>query len=508
MSRLLAVDWDRHEVRYVVARARAGGLTVEAVGSAPIAADGAGGSLESSLVSALTAAIAPLKLGRVPSLVALERSQIELVNLTLPPASNAELPDLVRNQAMRESGAIGEDACLDFVPLNDDPALPRNVSAVALPQDRLARIQSACNQAGLAAKAITLRPYGTAALFASLPAAGEAPSLLVNVLADEIDLSVVAGGRVVYWRTLRQANVSHDAAAANRLIAEINRTLVVAQAELQDRKIESAFLFGSLSEHPTLVERCTTGLSLPLVLVDPFGPPVKMLAPAPPNPGRYSALVGMLAVEARRGAAAIDFLHPRKTAPPPNRRRTLALAGAAAALLVGLGGYQAWSSLAEIDAQNESLAAELDRLDQQFKRAGKQQRLIEAVKEWGANDVNWLDELRDLSVRFPSDRDAVVLRMGLGHARGEGGTIDMVGVVRDPVIVTRIENSLRDKFHQISSRHVQERVQENNYSWHFESSLVVASRDKKQYLSHLPESDRAEAAAVQRPTPRTAASKR
>ena len=122
--------------------------------------------------------------------------------------------------------------------------------------------------------------------------------------------------------------------------------------------------------------------------------------------------------------------------------------------------------------------------------------MIQAINEWGENDVNWLDELRDLSLRFPSDRDAVVLRMGLGHARGEGGTIDMVGVVRDPVIVTRIENSLRDKHHQISSRHVQERVQENSYSWHFESSLVVALARQEAIRQPLcPVSERAEAAA-------------
>lgn len=508
MSRLLAVDWDRHEARYVVAQVRAGGLSVEAAGSVAIAAEGEGGSLADRLVPALTAAIAPLKIGRAMTLVALERSQIELVNLTLPPASNAELPDLVRNQAMRESGAIAEDACLDFVPLSDDPALPRTVSAVALSQDRLAQIQALCSQAGLAPKVITLRPYGTAALFAGLPISSEAPCLLINVLADEIDLSVVAGGRLTYWRTLRQANVSHDAAAANKLIAEINRTLVVAQGQLDGQAIESAYLFGSLSEHPVLIERCTSGLSLPLVLIDPFAPPVKTLAAPPENPGRYSALVGILAVEARRGAAAIDFLHPRKTLAPPNRRRSLALAGAAAVLLLAFGGYQAWSSLAEIDAQNEALSAELARLDEQFKRAGKQQRLIQAINEWRENDVNWLDELRDLSLRFPSDRDAVVLRMGLGHARGEGGTIDMVGVVRDPVIVTRIENNLRDKHHQISSRHVQERLQENSYSWHFESSLVVASRDKKQYVSHLPSSETTEPAAPRQPLPRTAASKR
>ena len=138
-----------------------------------------------------------------------------------------------------------------------------------------------------------------------------------------------------------------------------------------------------------------------------------------------------------------------------------------------------WTTFAEVDAENESLAAELDRLDDQFKRAGKQQKVIEAVRDWGEHDVNWLDELRDLSLRFPSGRDAVLLRMGLSHARARRHDIDMVGVVRDPVIVSRIENSLRDKYHQISSRHVQERMQDKSYSWHFESSLIVAQRDKQ-----------------------------
>ena len=39
MSRLLALDWDRHEARYVVARVRVGGLVVEAAGSVAIATD-------------------------------------------------------------------------------------------------------------------------------------------------------------------------------------------------------------------------------------------------------------------------------------------------------------------------------------------------------------------------------------------------------------------------------------------------------------------------------------
>ena len=126
--------------------------------------------------------------------------------------------------------------------------------------------------------------------------------------------------------------------------------------------------------------------------------------------------------------------------------------------------------------------------------------MVEAIRDWGESDVNWLDELRDLSLRFPSGRDVVLLRMGMSHARNVGGNIDMVGVVRDPVIVSRIENSLRDKYHQISSRHVQERDQDKSYAWHFEAQLVVTPRESKYYVSHLPDRPDVEAADAKKST--------
>ena len=433
----------------------------------------------------MQAALAPHKVGRALTLLGVERSQIELLSLTLPPSSDAELPELVRHQAMRESTAITDDSSLDFVPLSEDPQGPRRVAAVALSRERREQLQAICGEAGVAPHAIVLRPYAAAALFFGSSPPTDQACLLINAFAEEIDLTVVWAGKVAFWRTLRQANVSHDPAAAKKLIAELNRTLVVAQDQLGDQPIAAAYLYGALAEHPALVEQLRGEFSLPVTLIDPFATLAEPPDAVPENPGRFSSLLGMLTVEAQHGAQAVDFLHPRKRPAPPDRRRQSIIAGAAAAVVLLLGGYYVWSTFAEADAENESLAAELDRLDEQFKRAGKQQKVIQAIHDWGEHDVNWLDELRDLSLRFPSGRDAVLLRMGLSHGRGSGAAIDMVGVVRDPAIVSRIENNLRDKYHQISSRHVQERVQEKSYSWHFESSLIVAQRDKQNYVSHL-----------------------
>jgi Tfp pilus assembly PilM family ATPase len=488
MARLLAIDWDRTEARYVVADARGQSLSFEAAGSLPMSGEKDTAASRAQLGEALRAALAG-KAGRATTLLSIDRGQVEMVSLMLPPASDSELPEMVRNQAMRENTAIAEDSVLDFLPSSSNAMESRKVTAVALSRPRLEQLQEVLTGAGLAAKAISLRPYAAAALVLGVLADRNETCLVVHLLAEEVDLIVLSGGQAVFWRTLRQPNASHDRAAAQRLLSEIQRTLLVAQPQFPGQTVKALYLCGGLDEHPSLVAALGDGLSMPLTLVDPFaahgGLPVVV-----DTPGRFAPLVGMLASEARGESHAIDFLHPRRRPAPPDRRRILALAGAAVAVIALLGGYRVWSDFSVADEKVEELSAEFDRLNDQLKQAEQRQKVIAAIENWSKSDVNWLDELRDLSLRFPGGRDAVVLRMGLNHSRDSGGTIDLVGIVRDPVVVSRIESNLRDEHHQISSRHMQERLQEDNYSWHFEASIGVTPRDPKEYVSHLPPEQR------------------
>ncbi len=425
------------------------------------------------------------KASRATTLLCVGRSQIDVVTPTLPPASDLELPEMVRNQAMRDNNAIGEDALLDFLPLSDDPTQPRKITAVALSHTRLEQLQEVLHGAGLTAQAITPRPYATAALVLDGLEDRNETCLVVHLLAEEVDLIILSGGKVMFWRTLRQPNASHDDTAARRLISEIRRTLLVAQPHLSGQTVKSLYLCGGLQEHPNLEAALREDSQLPMHLVDPFAAHGGGTE-APKNPGRYVPLVGLLTTAASGEPHAIDFLHPRRRPSPPDRRRIYTLAGAAAALLVLLGGYQVWSNFSTADEKIADLGNELGRLGDQLKQAEQRQKIIVAIDEWSKDDINWLDELRDLSLRFPGGRDAVLLRMGLSHGRESGGTIDLVGIVRDPIVVSHIENSLRDEFHEISSRHMQEQSKQNNYTWHFESTIGVTPRTPQQYVSHLP----------------------
>jgi hypothetical protein len=508
MAKLLAIEWDAREARYVLASGRGAKLTIEEAAALEMPSDVEGAAARRAVGDLLREALAG-KAARATTIVGVDRSQIELVTLSVPPASDAELPEIVWNEAMRTTSAIGEDFVLDFVPHADAAGAVQQVTAAGMSRARLEQLQAVLSGAGASAKSVTVRPYATAALVLASLAEQVQPSLVINVLADEVDLIVLSGGQTVFWRTLRQTDVSRDASAARRLLAEIQRTRVVAQSHTGGKPIEAAYLCGGLDEHPALVDVLRGELPLELTLVDPFQGLGGQAAPE--HPGRYSALVGMLASEAAGRRQAIDFLHPRQRPAPPDRRRTFVLAGAAASVVLLFGGYQVWSKFAAADTEIETLEAQLDELDDQFKRAGQRQKVIAAIDDWSTADVNWLDELRDLSLRFPSGRDAVVERLALSQGRGEGATIDMVGIVRDPVVVSHFENQLRDEHHQISSRHMQQRLEENDYTWHFESSIVVAPRAAGQYLSHLPATAAGESSGARQTKsapPRSAANKR
>ena len=483
MARLLAVDWDRHEARYVLATSSGENLKIRAATSVPLVDVAEGGNAPHPDVGgSLRAALADQQVTRAVTLVGVERASIELLHFTLPPATDRELPELVANQAMRESQLVTEQSRLDFVPEDDNATGPRNVTAAVLSSEQFEQIQATCQTAGLKPKRLLLRPYASASLFRRVVPRAERICLLMNLVAEEVDLIFLVEGRVVFFRTVRLPNIADREKATARLLTEVNRTLVVAaQSRLSEEMVECVYLFGSPDEHEGLSDRIRDQLSLPVVVIDPFAAVDAPGDLVEEHSGRFASLLGMLLDEALNGGHAIDFVHPRRQPEPPNRRRMAlriaALLGIAALVVT----YYMWTTLSDLDADVSQRFKQLRELDASAKRAAKQQQLVAEIRNWQASDVAWLDELRDLSLRFPSGRDIVVLGMSMSAAPNGGGAITLNGLVRAPDIVDRLERNIRDQHHEISSKRVQQRLREKSHTWHFESSMSVARRNKAEY---------------------------
>jgi hypothetical protein len=477
--RLVALEWNATEARIVVTSARRGTCTFQDAFSLPLAAPEAGTETpEAATGRQIAAALAERGLSHAETLVAVGRTNIELRQLTLPPAPDEELPDMVRMQAMRDLSGMEESWPLDFIPAERTAGQPVKVLAAAIDPASLAQLVSTCQTAGLKPQRIVLRPCAAASLLGrAQPQRSSQLCLLVDLLLDEADLTVVCDGKVVFLRTVRlPGDPLGDSAAVHALMGEVRRTMAAAASALGARRFDAILLCGVGQSQSELARLMSDVLLLPAELFDPFcGPPVgpRLAENQPERPGRFAALLGMLLDEVGGTAQPIDFLHPRRTPPRPSRNRRYYLgAAAAAAFLTAVVVYQWWSQ-GRLAAEVDDLRERAHLLDAQATKAEKTLQQVGEIVKWKAGEIVWLDELREFAVDFPPAEDAMLTRLVMGNSGAQGGEMKLEGMAQTAASVDALEQRLRDQQHQVEGKGRSLDNSQRVYSWRFVSSLFV-----------------------------------
>lgn len=475
MTRLLALEWNDSEARAAVASSRGDRVVFEQAFTIELKPASGEVDAENSIGSQLMAALAARRVGRLDALVAVGRSSVELRQMSLPPVPDEELPDLVRFQALREFGLLEEDWPLDYLPLDDDPTQARNVLAAAVSPRVVDEIRQGCEPAGVKLLRLALRPASAASLVLRRPADSAAEvRLLVDLLPEEADLTVLIGHKLVF---VRCARLSGDplTESTQALVSEIRLTMAASHNQLAGKRVEQIVLFGGGSQHAALARTIEEQLSTPTVLFDPFegvnlDEELRQSLPGPR--GRFASLLGMLESELSGQPQAFDFLHPRQRPEPPSRRNTYVLAGLAAGLLVLLALMVSWYQQSSERDAFQRLQAESKSLDKKVAQAGKLEKTAAEIDKWLGEEVVWLDEFRWLSEKFPSAEDAMLtqLKMGIGSDQAEM-TLD--GLARNVDAVTKLDRGLLDDRHRMAGKTKGENKSGSNYNLQFRSSLIV-----------------------------------
>jgi len=300
--------------------------------------------------------------------------------------------------------------------------------------------------------------------------------LLIDLLAEEADLTAVVDGKAVFLRTTRFGG---DPPPVPALLAEIRLTMAAVQNQLGGRKVQSIVLCGRDSVHADLAKRIEAELGMQVELFDPFG--AVELGPAlvdslPDNPGRFAPLLGMLLAELKQTGHAIDFLHPRRRAEAPSRRKKWILAGAAAAVL-GL----AYLVYARIDylwlaSEVRGLQAECASFDSQINALKKVRDNVKEIRKWTDTEVVWLDQLYRLNQGFPPSEEAVLADLSLSAQKGE---VVLKGRVRDEGVLAKMGESIRAHGGQLNiTGQKEEPGRGSYYSRYFEASVALKKGPK------------------------------
>ena len=492
MPRLLAIDWDAREIGLALATVANDRVTLETVETISLARTSDDLPLtDEELGKQLQNVLARHKRSSATILVGVDRNAIELFELTVPPAGDAELPNLVANQVSMESPSLAEESVIDFIARRGAATEPRQVTAAALSRTEFERMNAICSIAGIRPDHLLMRHYATASLFFRHPMRGDGNALLVNVIDHEVDLIVVDHDQVLFFRTVRLPGGLGNESAEKRLLDEVRRTLLVApQSVTGGKAIESVQIFGTSPDHDRLVQQIAKQISVKAEKCDPFAGFVTGNESGGTTSGRVVPLLGMLVEETKHGSHAMDFVHPRRPPTPPNRRRQLTIAATVLALVGGLGGYYVWDTFSTADAEIKRIADDLADLESLVKKTAEKKKVIDALDDWNTNSVVWLDEIRDLSAKFPSGQDLVLQRLTMSPARGGRASIAFQGLAREPNVVTRMEATLRDSRHEVQTPRVDERVQDKTYTWNFETSISLSAAKQEAVAEAVPDNRR------------------
>ncbi len=483
MAQLLAIDWDQDQFHIVAGSSTRRTLTVDKAVSFPL---GEPLTLASAanLGRALKLFLKNSKLAATQVVFSVGRERVIFKDIRFPAVPVHEEPAVVRFQAGKEMTEPMETAIIDYAHVPQSAAASnRQVVAVISKRELPQIVQKLCDEAGLKALGVVPRSFGVGpAVVRSLPA-GEtlAPDGFHVVLAlgaKWAELCFYRGEQVVLARSLSNSPL---------LAGEVKRSVAVFMAQngadVRMQPPQQLYVFGAPG---SLDERFAEVAGLPLHWLDPLQKDSAKALDAP-RTGGFAGPVGLLDLWAKTGKWPVNLVAPKKGQAPVNAdKRKLVVYGVAAAVLAAVGLFGMNRYLGDKQRQADSLARQKLDNEQILKNFAQDRADIDGIKEWDNANVPWLNEIYDLSARFPQHEGFRVNQMMASVTARKGskdpyaGRIVLNGVMPDGQ--SSVVGQLTDAMgHDKHVRAVAERVKGKE----FHVRIDIAKQPADQYALKL-----------------------
>jgi hypothetical protein len=489
MSEYLALDWDDQRLVGVAAQVASKRVEIRALldftwgeGETPSEhPEAAGKRLRAELdqISAPNGSV----------IISLPREEAIVRLLELPDCTDDDLPELVRFQAVTRSAVPLDKLFLDYLPL---PTLKdvagRRVWMATIGKPVSDRVQAILSAARLEASAICLSSLGAAELIAHQPgvatSASELATLIVSCVDLRIEITAIWQHRIVLMHAATLSSHDPPETQLSQILAETARSTVALSQAAPGLQIGSGWLIGARTEQSPLAAMLAERFGFKFhVLTDPASTPGvtaeanSSLAMSP----LASAPLGLLLGQAAERVDAIDFLHPRRQHPKPDRRKLYMGLGAAAAvlLLLGLwGGIQrrVWQyddEIAKLTESNNKIKALLDKSKDLRETAGW-------VEDWTRRDIDWLDQFRVIE-QAKNGADKLYLTSFDGNVatRDKLAAIVAAGRAKVPNEVDEFEDKLVELGYRVTPKEISEDTTDPQYPVKIDLSLDLVDAAPK-----------------------------
>ena len=406
----VALQIDKDQILVAAAKLAGKRIQVNHLFAVPIEGD------DTQIGEALKEALGKHSLTRSDAIVVVCRGDVEMRELTVPPAPNNELPDMVRFIARSEFATLNDNWALDYFPMSDDEKAQRTVLAAGVSPELQKQLEKIVEPSALRLKHIVMRSYATINLIEEVVNDSHC-RLVVDPNGDTTDMSIIDGSKLLATRTVRIPE-SYDAnQRSNALLSEARRTLASSRKMMGDKKVTRVIMFGQGNENKSLEGNLRSHLELETDFVNPLTyAPVASGLKTPESPERYAALLGAMVQHNAGKRHPIDFVNPRRPVVKKSDFTKWYIYGGLAAAMFLFCIIGSWLLLRSQSLKNRALedrANALQRInngDGNDDEESVEQILgeIKKIDDWKTAEVNWLEEFYQYSDRALTPDDAIV----------------------------------------------------------------------------------------------------
>lgn len=478
MPELLAIDRETHRIRGVLADVGTGSVRIRNTFSVELPENlhDSPGELGSWLRDELR----KVGINARQAIVSLPREDVVVRHLDLPPATDDELPELVRFQAAAKSTVSLNQLALDYIPLpTREGATGREVLIATVDQERIRRLKSLGEAAGVDVISVGVSSIATAALVGVLEddiahQAGDV-SIIIARHGDRVEISL-AGQSHLYSTHSTQITTGPSEQSLNAILAEISRSMVALQKRLPVSRVMRCWLVGSDDEDDELGDAVRQRFNCDVRKLDPFRSRSVEMNCTPPagSHGAYGGPVGLLLAHAAERSEAVDFLNPRRAAEKVDysRRRRIGALAAAVLLVVSVYAYRAWV-MSDLEARTTAATEALNEQDKRNTDMEPKVAVAAVVDEWAAKRVDWLSEADRLAATMNGTERLYLTRLQFGEGlRGERGSITGLGHARERFDVEALNAELVSRPNtEVNATGISDNGRDSEYPERFELDL-------------------------------------
>jgi hypothetical protein len=432
--------------------------------------------------------------------VLLSRPELELLTLTLPPASALELPALVASEVEQQLGDAEEPPAIDFYVLpnprtelveSDPAAAPSGVQvlAFALTASVQQTLLSQITGAGFRLVAIGSRHLAPLGLLRRKPVPESTPTVSVHLYASEAELAICRGAEPSLLRSIR-VNPEDPAQVAEQILLESQRCLALLPHDFAEQTF-SWFVYSSCEASWQVAQALEDHEQIAIQPIDPLmGWDVQSQVESPVAPQFASAANSGAAWDYLFGKLPVDLLAPKKAPKAANPMIRWGAMGAAAAMVLAIGVTFMLSDVNQLRDEVETLQRELNGAQQVTAKYREKADQVAAVESWLSDQVDWVDELNVLSKRLPDGQNATVRRL-TATANGNSATIDLAVQVAQQETISQLEASIRSAKYAVTSKQISQTPEAAEYPWQFETRIVFPVEPVKTAAQYRSLSDKA-----------------